>query len=105
LALSAGLDVPANVNLPLNTPFTNSVDVLKEINLSAVGSVLPLGSGTPGTASIASIGQTFSAENATGTPEPGTFFLGGCGLLGFGLALRRRAKAASKTQDPCLMSK
>jgi hypothetical protein len=72
----AGANV--NIGIPLGYPFTNSVDVLKELNLTEV-----LGS------SGQVITQGFTTDAAP-APEPGSFFLGGCGLLGVALALRRR---------------
>jgi hypothetical protein len=85
-ALNLGVGVNASVPIPLFGAPTSSVDVLKEINLTTV-----LGSAT-----INTIGQSFTtASTGTATPEPGSFFLGGCGLLGFALVLRRKVKAHS----------
>jgi len=93
-ALNLGVNVNASVPIPLFGAPSSSVDVLKEINLTTV----------VGTATINTIGQSFSTVNTSATPEPGSFFLGGCGLLGFGMILRRRAKGA-KTHQSCLLSK
>lgn len=91
VGLSPGVNANANVNIPINGPFTNSVDVLKEISLTAIGS-----------ASVSSITQSFATTtNVTGAPEPGSMFLGGCGLLGVALALRRR----QRVQTPDTSSK
>jgi hypothetical protein len=92
-----GVGANASIGIPINGPFTNSVDVLKELNLTAVGLVI-----TPGTASVSSIGQTFTTNTGSAAPEPGSFLLGGCGLLGVALILRYRTK--SKLQ-PCVASK
>jgi hypothetical protein len=91
IALTPGgnTNTTVGIGLPLGAPFTNSVDVLKELNLTAVGALV-----TDGTASVSSIGQAFTTGAAT--PEPGSFFLGGCGLIGVALALRRRAAGASR---------
>jgi hypothetical protein len=92
IALSPGIGVNANIGIPLNGPFTNSVDVLKEINLTAVGALL-----TTATASVSGIEQSFTTQGAA-TPEPGTLLLGGFGLIGFALVLRRRRHAAIKAR-------
>jgi hypothetical protein len=93
IALAPGVGVNASVPIQLGSGFTNSVDVLKEINLTAVGNILTL---TPGTAAITGIGQSFTTQNAATAPEPGSFFLGGCGLVGVAMALRRKAKGGAK---------
>lgn len=89
IALNQGVNVNATVGIPLNGPFTNSVDVLKELNLSAVGAVI-----TDGTASISSIGQTFATQTGSAAPEPGSLLLGGCGLIGVAIGIRRRSSKA-----------
>lgn len=85
--LNLGTNINASVPIPLFGAPTSSVDVLKEINLTTL----------VGTASLSSIGQSFStASTGTATPEPGSLLLGGCGLLGLALVLRRKAKEVSK---------
>jgi hypothetical protein len=69
-----------------------SVDVLKNVTLAAV-----LGSST-----VTSIDQQFTTTGGTSTPEPASFFLGGCGLVGLALVGRRKAKGGSKTTPSCL---
>lgn len=88
IGLTPGVNANATVGIPINGPFTNSVDVLKEINLTAVGALL-----TDATASVADISQGFTTVGAP-TPEPGTFYmlLGGCGLIGISLAQRKRGR-------------
>jgi hypothetical protein len=99
--LNSGVAVGANVALPLGTNvtasvpiefsgFSTTVDVLKDITLVAA-----LG----GSASISSISQGFTTENqgGTGTPEPASFFMGGCGLVALALIGRRRIKKPSMT--------
>jgi hypothetical protein len=74
VALTPGVNVDASVPIPLIGAPVQSVDVLKEINLVAA-----LG----GSVSISSIGQSFATEsNGAAAPEPGSFLLGGFGLLG-----------------------
>jgi PEP-CTERM motif len=76
--------VGANASVPIQfTGFSNSVDVLKEIDLtSALG----------GSASVTGIGQSFTTINQSAVPEPTTMFLGGCGLIGLAFFRRRRAQ-------------
>jgi hypothetical protein len=88
VALTPGLNVGLSVPIPLVGLPTASVDVLKEINLVTV----------LGSASVSSIGQSFSTVNTGSTaPEPGSgaFLLGGCGLMALALMLRRK-NAVSK---------
>jgi hypothetical protein len=73
--------------------FANSVDVLKEVSLVSLG----VGPIIPGFASVSDIGQSFVTENAqvgAATPEPASYFLGGCGLI-----LVSLAKLTRKTRD------
>ncbi len=83
VGLAPGVNASASVGIPINGPFTNSVDVLKEINLAAIGALL-----TPATASVSDISQGFTTD----TPEPGSFYmlLAGCGLFAIAFARRRR---------------
>lgn len=77
--IGAGANV--NIALPLGSPVTTSVDVLKEIQLTDL----------LGGASVASVTQGFSTANAP-VPEPASIFFTGCGLLSLGIFTRRRAK-------------
>lgn len=92
--LSSGVAAGGNVALPLATTgtvnadiefsgFSTTVDVLKDITLA----------GIVGSASVTGIGQSFATETGgANTPEPGSLFLGGCGLIGLALVGRRKAK-------------
>jgi hypothetical protein len=83
-ALPLGTNVSANANIILDDE-SFSIDVLKDVTLTAA----------LGTASVTSIGQQFTPGTAT-TPEPTSFLLGGCGLIGLALVRRRKAKKAVK---------
>jgi hypothetical protein len=80
IGLTPGGNANANANV-IFTGFSSSVDVLKEIDLTAA-----LG----GSASVTGIGQSFTTE---ATPEPTTFLLGGCGLVALAMILRHRRRA------------
>jgi hypothetical protein len=84
LSILGGLSANANIVL---TPTDTSVDVLKDVTLTSV---------LLGSATIGSISQDFTTNASSTAPEPGSLFMGGCGLLGFAFVLRRKAKAASK---------
>lgn len=79
LALTPLVNANANASIQFSG-FSNSVDVLKEVSLTGV-----LG----GSASVSGISQSFTTQTAT-TPEPGAFFLGGCGLVLLALVRPRR---------------
>ena len=83
IALTPLTNTNANANLVFNG-FTSTVDVLKEIDLTAAAL---------GTAQVTGIGQTFTTEtNGSAVPEPTTMFLGGCGLIALALLRPRRSK-------------
>lgn len=71
VSLGLGADVDASAGLEFSGT-SASVDVLKEVALTTV-----LG----GTASISEVDQAFTTTAGTATPEPASFFLGGCGLI------------------------
>ena len=92
---TGGLSVGTNINLTpgvnaqanpaiVFTGFSNSVDVLKEVSLTAA---------IGGSASVSSIGQSFTTELASvATPEPASLFLGGCGLIALAIFRPRKMK-------------
>jgi hypothetical protein len=85
VSLPTGLGVDANANIEF-AGFSTTVDVLKDITLA----------GVLGSASISGIGQSFTTETGgSALPEPSSFFLGGCGLIGLALVGRRRIKRQS----------
>lgn len=79
LALTPLVNANANASIVFSG-VSSSVDVLKEISLTGV-----LG----GSASVTGISQSFATQT-TATPEPGAFFLGGCGLMVLALIRPRR---------------
>jgi hypothetical protein len=95
LALAQGIGVNANIGIPVVGLPTSSVDVLKEINLTASGVLF-----NTATASVSSITQGFSTVGGPASaPEPGSLFLGGLGLLGVALGLRRRERVAATVRS------
>jgi hypothetical protein len=86
LALTPLTNTNANVTIPF-TGFSNSVDVLKEINLTAA---------LFGSASVTGIGQSFATQtNTAATPEPASLFLGGCGLIALALFRPRKSNRSA----------
>lgn len=88
LALAQGIGLTTSVPIQFSGTPTSAVDVLKEINLTASGLLTQTA-----TASVSSITQGFSAVGpSANAPEPGSLFLGGVGLLGVALGLRRKER-------------
>lgn len=78
--------VDVNLGLPLLDQPTANVDVLKEVQLAAL----------LGSASLSNATQTFGTVNSgSATPEPASFFLGGCGLVVLALVRPRKWKKSS----------
>ena len=67
-------------------------------SLTRLSSGLRINSAADDAAGLA-ISQGFTTENqgGTGTPEPASFFMGGCGLVALALIGRRRIKKPSMT--------
>jgi hypothetical protein len=86
--LALGASVGANAGIEFSGT-SASVDVLKEVVLTTV-----LG----GNASISTIDQAFTTtQGGAAAPEPGSFFLGGCGLILVALGrLQWKAKKTDK---------
>jgi hypothetical protein len=84
VGLTPGVNTNANVPIPLTGSPTSAVDVLKEVTLTtAIGA----------TASVSSVTQDFGI---VATPEPGTYFLGGCGLVLIALFRPKKYKSGSE---------